>query len=341
MKHASFGLVAARLVAVPAAALLTLALSSQLDPGPARAQGVDCANPACETKLSARCLDRVGAGAIKAGDDCAAENAAYVACLRSVAETCGGPAEPQAGACSPADARAEWTRLQTSTDVNQLEALAKFCPNTLHGRLAAARAESVKAEAAAAPAPAKPDAPAPRKGGLFGGPAAELSPDVDVQPNGARANARLTPRRGCKLPENASIVLGAWTLQVRKALLGQRLLMVVGRPSEDGDNFVGLEYLESSNGWFRYRAASGDRRTVFRNGREGSQTILTKRFQPKPAAAAACAEYEWAAFDIEIDAREIRIRYQTDGFQYDDETARLDRGDGRTVRFAGRRIDLN
>ncbi|MEO1328349.1 MAG: hypothetical protein AAFW46_01670 [Pseudomonadota bacterium] len=302
---------------------------------------IDCAAPACEQALSPACLERIGAGAIEArggevGDACASENAAYVACLRAVAETCGGPALQSSGACSAEDARAEWARLSQSNAVEELEALAGFCGDTLHGRLAAARAKSLR-EAASASATSETG------GGVGAARGASELPTVAVQADGARAVSTPTEVKGCLPPVNAGVVFGAWTMQVREQRFGQPYLILgsaaAAEPGED--DFVGLEYLRSSNGWFRYRTASGDRRTVFRSGSEGTQTIATKRFDPKPAARTACAEYIWGAFRITVEADRLLIRYETDGFQYEDETARLARDDARLVRFAGREISLD
>lgn len=307
-----------------------------LGAGPAAAQ--ECANPACAAALSPACLARIGAGALPAGDGCAAEQDAYVACLRAVAERCGDAAAPQGGEtlCAPEDARAEWARLQTSSDVAQLRAFAEVCSTTLQGRLAAARVESLTtAKPAAAPSASGGG------GGLFGRQPSPPGPDVAVRPEGSGADSALTGARDCLLPENAAIARGAWRLQTRTGGFGQRSLLVAGRPSEASDNFVGLEYTATSNGWFRYRTADGTTRTMFRGGDAREQDSLTKALRSKPAAAEACAHYRWGAFDIDLDDAEIRIRYDSDGFQYENETLEIDLKDGRSFGFSGRRIPLD
>lgn len=151
--------------------LAAFALAASGAGGVAQGQAINCQDPGCERKLSASCLDRVGAGAISTGDSCEAENNAYVTCLQKVAEQCGGGVGAGGGqaGCSPADARAEWALLRNSKDVSQLQVLAEFCKNTLQGRLAAARAEKLKEAASRANTPPAPTptvtTPPPASGG--------------------------------------------------------------------------------------------------------------------------------------------------------------------------------
>lgn len=80
---------------------------------PAAAEPVNCADPGCEGKISASCLQRVGAGSLPAGDACAAQQSAYVACLRRVAETCSSPRPaPQATADWRDAFTGDWVRVE-------------------------------------------------------------------------------------------------------------------------------------------------------------------------------------------------------------------------------------
>lgn len=136
-----------------AAAALAVAMTLA---APARAETpIDCANPACETRLSPACLSRVGAGSLPAGDACEAEQSAYVTCLRDVAETCGEIASPtrqsgDAGGCAPEDARQLYADLQTSDDAEALENFAELCAGTAQAGMAVMRAERIRAAEAAA-----------------------------------------------------------------------------------------------------------------------------------------------------------------------------------------------
>ncbi|MEO1328834.1 MAG: hypothetical protein AAFW46_04160 [Pseudomonadota bacterium] len=110
---------------------------------------VDCADPACEALVSASCLSRVGAGSLSTNDACAAEQSAYIACLARVAETCSGQPSPQsAEGCSAEDARQMFDAVKDSDDPGDHEAFADACPNAPQARLAARRAQTLRADAA-------------------------------------------------------------------------------------------------------------------------------------------------------------------------------------------------
>lgn len=125
------------------------ALLGALLAAPAAAQSIDCANPACETKLSPACLQRVGAGSLPAGDACGAEQAAYVACLTAVAEQCAAAATPQKSGCGPEDAQQLYAELQDSQDAAALETFAKACPGSPQAAIASMRAERLRERQAA------------------------------------------------------------------------------------------------------------------------------------------------------------------------------------------------
>lgn len=77
-------------------ALIAALLFAPFAYGSASAQDNDalCANPAtyCGGLIAPACLNRVGAGALPAGDACGAQFAAYKSCLTTAAQTCGGAA---------------------------------------------------------------------------------------------------------------------------------------------------------------------------------------------------------------------------------------------------------
>ncbi len=127
--------------------ILTALISAE-----AAGQEVDCDRPACETRVSSSCLSRVGAGVLAAGEDCATEQAAYLACLRRVAETCG--ARPRSGGaaatggCSAEDARQMFDAVSASDDPADLDAFVDACPQAPQARLARLKADRLRAEAA-------------------------------------------------------------------------------------------------------------------------------------------------------------------------------------------------
>ncbi|MEO1328833.1 MAG: hypothetical protein AAFW46_04155 [Pseudomonadota bacterium] len=171
------------------------------------AETIDCAAPRCEARLSATCLQRVGAGSLAAGDACEAEQEAYVACLTAVAEQCG--AAPSAsvgtGVCDAEDARQLWPDLRGSRSVAALEAFAEDCagtPQATQARLRVEQLRSAGASPSAAPAtPGRAPSTAPTAGHLgvwrYGGKGglADCADSIEIVEEGERIFAFLTDAR--------------------------------------------------------------------------------------------------------------------------------------------------
>ncbi len=318
-------------------ALALSAAGALLSASPRPAYAQDCADPRCEALVSAACLQRVGAGALPASDACAAENAAYVACLRQVAERCSGAAPQTGGAgCTAEDARLEWERLRDSADIAALEVLGQFCADTLQGRLAAARAEQLKA----APARSAPAAAAAR-------PPEDVDPRYDNSPSdrivGAVGDLRITDARDCFVPETQTFRMGAWRMQMARTastLFDSRYLAFAAEDASDRFSFVGIEVLEKSNGWFRYRPADGVSQAVGRTGNARLQNAAVKTTPDLQRAERACRHYRWGRFDVELSADEILIAYDGRDNLYENEVIRLKPGDASGFDFRNKRFEL-
>lgn len=157
---------AAALFAV--AGVLAAAISA---PRSVSAQEGVCANPGgfCARTVDAACLDRVGAGAIPAGemaddDACRAQLVTYRDCLALIAAQCpgAGPPEPETPA-APApggpSALEIWAEIKDVEDADVLEAFAASYPDSPLAVLARKRAEALRAASAAGAPP--PPAPGP------------------------------------------------------------------------------------------------------------------------------------------------------------------------------------
>ncbi|MEO1328832.1 MAG: hypothetical protein AAFW46_04150 [Pseudomonadota bacterium] len=131
---------------------LSCAILLSAAPAP-RAQEVDCAAPACESRLSQACLERLGAGTLPEDDVCEPEQTAYLACLTRVIETCGSERTALAPRCTSEDARHLWPDVKATDDPEILRRFASDCAGTPHASLATALAARMEQSSASAREP--------------------------------------------------------------------------------------------------------------------------------------------------------------------------------------------